>query len=203
MRAARTVVVALTVLGAVLLAAVVVADEEKSVSRPFAPGGQVRLNLSAGEYTIRSGSDDQILVKWTAETAERLAKARVDLKADGGVATVATKGTRHGVRVVIELPARTDLGVELSAGDLRIEGIEGNKNVGSWAGDIDIDVGNPQDYASVSASVRAGDLTAPAFDVSKGGLFRSFSWTGPGRYTLRVRLTAGDLRLRASREEAR
>jgi hypothetical protein len=43
--------------------------------------------------------------------------------------------------------------------------------------------------------VTAGDLNASAFDVKKGGLFRSFSWKGPGTYKLDVRLTAGDLRL--------
>jgi hypothetical protein len=43
--------------------------------------------------------------------------------------------------------------------------------------------------------VTAGDLDASAFDVKQNGLFRSFSWKGPGRYTLTVQLTAGNLRL--------
>jgi hypothetical protein len=30
----------------------------------------------------------------------------------------------------------------------------------------------------------------------KGGLLRSFSWTGKGAYSLRVKLFAGDLTLR-------
>jgi hypothetical protein len=169
--------------------------QEKSVSRPFAPGGQIRLSLSAGDYTIRPGSDQEILVSWEADTPERLAAVRVDIDTRGAEATITTRGPRSGLSVVIQVPARSDLAVQLTAGDLRIRGIEGNKDVGSWAGDIDIDVGDPNDYASVSASLTAGDLTATAFDVSKGGVFRSFTWNGPGRYTLRVRLTAGDIRL--------
>ena len=59
-----------------------------------------------------------------------------------------------------------------------------------------IEVGPREDYRSVQASVTAGDLSARPFDVTKGGLFRSFSWQGQGKYSLTARLTAGDLTLR-------
>jgi hypothetical protein len=95
----------------------------------------------------------------------------------------------------VEVPARTDITSRLSAGDFRIQGISGNKDVSSWAGNVVIEVVRPEEYKTVSASVTAGDLDASAFDVKKGGLFRSFSWKGPGTYKLDVRLTAGDLRL--------
>jgi hypothetical protein len=98
--------------------------------------------------------------------------------------------------VVVELPARTDLTTRLSAGGLNIHGVAGSKNIRVWAGDITIDVGRAEDYRTVEARVTAGDLSASAFRVSKGGLFRSFSWRGPGTYELSVHLTAGDLKLR-------
>jgi hypothetical protein len=109
---------------------------------------------------------------------------------------VRTTGPRNGFEVVIEVPARTDLNVDLTAGDLRIEGITGNKDVGSWAGNIVIDVGRADEYARVDASVKAGDISAVPFNARKGGLFRSFTWKGPGQYTLKVNLTAGNLVLR-------
>ena len=77
-----------------------------------------------------------------------------------------------------------------------MRGIEGNKRVDSWAGDVSIDIGQPEQYRQVDASVRAGDLNARPFNVSKGGLLRSFSWTGKGPYSLQVKLFAGDLTLR-------
>jgi hypothetical protein len=55
--------------------------------------------------------------------------------------------------------------------------------------------GAPEQDRRVNASVRIGDLTADAFDVRKGGFFRSFEWTGQGEYDLRAHLTVGDLRL--------
>ncbi len=195
MKGAGRLAVIFAVLAGLSLAPSSAAAQGASVERPFARGGQVRMDLSAGDYTIEAGRDDRVLVRWEVQSSDDAARVKVDVQRQGSTATVTTRGPHNNFRVVIELPARTDVHVELSAGDLKIRGIEGSKDVGSWAGDIAIDVGRANDYATVEASVKAGDLTASAFKVSKSGLFRSFSWKGPGHYTLRVKLTAGDLRL--------
>lgn len=192
----RPVPFSLALLACVALAAGVAAGQEDSLTRPFAPEGRVRFDLSAGAYSIVAGRSDQILVRWKTTTPEEQASVKVDVRIRQADADITVTGPRNHLDVTIELPARTDLDVRFSAGDLRIRGLAGNKRVEAWAGRIDIEVGRPDDYASVRASVTAGDLVADAFDAKKGGLFRSFSWTGPGRYTLDVRLTAGDLRLR-------
>jgi hypothetical protein len=162
--------------------------------RAFAPDQRVWMDLIAGDYTIEAGRDDRIVVRWTDRSENHV---QVDVDVRGADASIATRGSGdHNLRVVVELPQRTAMTVRLSAGDLTIRGIGGSKDIHSWAGDVDIEVGRPDDYRSVEASVTAGDLDAAAFDVSKGGLFRSFSWHGPGKDDLVVRLTAGDLRLR-------
>ncbi len=187
------------VLPGMLLAAMSVATaataQTGTVERPFVAGGQIRMDLSAADYTIAPGRDDRILVRWETRSADDASRVKVDIQRRGSEATITTHGPHNNLRMVVEIPARTDLHVDLSAGDLKIQGIEGSKDVGSWAGDISIDLVRANDYASVDAAVKAGDLTARPFKVSKGGLFRSFSWNGPGHYTLRVRLTAGDLTL--------
>jgi len=48
----------------------------------------------------------------------------------------------------------------VKAGDLMIGDIAGNKNLDSYAGNITIAVGNPDDYASVDATLKAGDIQA-------------------------------------------
>jgi hypothetical protein len=113
----------------------------------------------------------------------------------GAVATVRTTGPRNNFRVEIDVPQRVDLDVELSAGDLTVRGIEGNKTLSMWAGDVTIDVGDPGQYRRVDATVRAGEISASPFGRSTGGLFRSLHWKGPGNYILDARLTAGDLKL--------
>src|SRR5207244_183781 len=114
----------------------------------------------------------------------------------GKTAVLITGGQSHNIHFTIDIPARSDIDVDLTAGDLVIRGIEGNKRVESWAGDMSIDVGRPDQYRDVDVSVRAGDLNAQPFNISKGGLLRSFHWTGKGPYTLAAKLFAGDLTLR-------
>ncbi len=191
----RPVIILAAVLAAVPLVAIPAAAQTGSVERPFAPGGQVRMDLSAADYTIEAGQDNRILVRWEARSPEDAARVKVDIQRQGSTATIRTWGPRNNLRMVVELPPREDLHVDLSAGDLKIRGISGNKDVGSWAGDIDVDIGRGEEYSVIDTAVKAGEIRARPLNAERGGLFRSFRWNGPGRYTLRVRLTAGDLRL--------
>ncbi len=169
-------------------------QKEGKLERPFAPGRRLWMDLSSGSYTIQPGSDDKVVVRWDT-TDPDASNIKVSLDARGNDAAIVTTGESSHFRVVVEVPAQTDVTSRLSAGDFRLQGISGNKDISSWAGNVVIEVRRPEEYRTVSASVTAGDLNASAFDVKKGGLFRSFSWKGPGAYTLVVRLTAGDVRL--------
>ncbi len=197
MRSARHVsaICAATIACLALSAAAAHAQQEGTVEKSFAPGGTVRMDLSAGAYSIEPGQDNRIVVRWDTRASDSSTPARVDIQVQGTSATITTNGPRNNFKVTIELPARTDVRANLSAGDFRMRGIAGSKDVESWAGNVDIAVGAANDYSSVDASVTAGDLLASAFNTSKGGLFRSFSWKGPGKYTLHVKLTAGNIRL--------
>jgi len=82
----------------------------------------------------------------------------------------------------------------MRAGDVRIQGIEGNKDIHMTAGDLSIEL-SPASYSLVNASVTVGDLRASPFRISKEGFKNSFEWRGSGEYTLRASLFAGDLTL--------
>jgi hypothetical protein len=79
-----------------------------------------------------------------------------------------TDGPEH-FKVDIGVPTRADLYIRLTAGELSVDNVEGNKDVGLHAGEIDIDVVRPEDYHSVSASVWAGEVHASPFHLSEGG----------------------------------
>jgi hypothetical protein len=166
------------------------------VDKPFAKGGTIRMRLAAGDYKIGGSPDQKIRVEWRADRADQASNLRADAEIRGTTALISTRGFKNGIHFTIEVPARSDIDIEMSAGDLDVRGIEGNKKVESWAGDVSVEVGQPTQYRSVEASVRAGDLNARPFNVSKGGLMRSFSWKGNGPYSLAVKLFAGDLTLR-------
>ncbi|MGE5357507.1 MAG: hypothetical protein ACM3NQ_00705 [Bacteroidales bacterium] len=194
MRGFRLLAVLPTLVATVLVGAPAFANQGKS-EKAFVPGGRIRLDLAAAEYTIKAGQDDRIVVSWTTEDDPDV-RVRVSIQTDIArkTATVTTGGA-HSVRAVIEVPALTDLHIDITAGNLRVQGITGSKDVGSWAGNIDIDVPKPDDYRLMDLAVKAGDIKARDLGVKMSGLFRSFRRSGPGKYTLRVRLTAGNLRL--------
>jgi hypothetical protein len=169
-----------------------------ALERPFAPEGRVHMDLSAGDYRILAGDERKIQIEWSVRDLSQLRKVRIKADVDGSRATIQSEGPSNHFRVTIRVPMRSDLDVELTAGDLEIKGIEGNKVIRSNAGDIDVDMVRAEDYAHVAAFLLAGDLRAEPLGISKGGLFRSFDWEGKGRYRLSVRLLAGDIRLYSS-----
>jgi sarcosine oxidase gamma subunit len=168
---------------------------ESSLEHAFSAGGRITLKLSAGDYDVRSGAPDKIAVSWTTKNDSDLQKVRVKIDAYRTDATISTDAPHGNFHVTIDLPSASDLVVRLTAGDLTISGITGSKDVESHAGDMNIHVGNPEDYGHVDASVHAGDLNAAPFGESKGGLFRSFNWNGPGKHRLHIHLGAGDINL--------
>jgi hypothetical protein len=167
-----------------------------SVERPFPADGRIRMDLSAGDYDIVGGTQNRIRVEWTVREVEQLPKVRAIADVHDRDAVITTYApSNKGLKVAIEVPQLSDLYVRLTAGDLRMHGIRGNKDVELHAGDVRIDVGRAEDYQAVDGSVWAGDIHAAPFNAIKGGLFRSFTWNGSGRYRLHARLKAGDLRL--------
>ena len=157
------------------------------------------MDLSAGDYEIAGSKDRRIRMEWSVREAGLLARVHARADVRGSEATIATDGPSNnsGVRFVIKVPERSDLYVRLTAGDIRIEDVLGNKDLEMHAGDARIDVGRVEDYSRVDVSVWAGDLHAAPFNVIKGGLFRSLDWSGKGPFRLHAKLKAGDLRLYA------
>jgi hypothetical protein len=126
--------------------------------------------------------------------------ARIEVH--GNEATVMTDGPADQFEVLIQVPSRADVFTRLTAGELSLEGVEGNKDVELHAGELRIDVVRAEDYRTVDGGVWAGEIQATPFGISKEGLFRSFNWNGKGRYRLHARLKAGEMRLYAA-ERAR
>jgi hypothetical protein len=195
------IALAAAILGTALVAAPLsqTAQDErpsKSLERAFPHNGRIRMDLSAGEYRISGSPDTRIRLQWSVRDADQLPNVHARADVRDRDASITTDGPNNkGFRVDIQVPRQADLYVRLTAGDLRIEGIQGNKDVELHAGDVRIDVGRAEDYKSVDASVWAGEIQAAPFQVFKGGLFRSFDWNGKGPYRLHARLKAGDLRL--------
>jgi hypothetical protein len=188
-----TVCIAVALLACPLAQTTQVERETGSLERVFTDAGLIRMDLGAGEYRITSSQGNRIRLDWSVKHPEDLSKVRAKADVHGREAVITTEGPHDGFKVAIRLPARADLHIWLTAGEIHIEGVQGSKDVQSHAGEIWIDVGRPEDYSRVHASVWAGEIHAAPFHGQKEGLFRSFDWTGKGPYQLLAKLKAGEL----------
>ena len=171
--------------------------DTRTVERPFAEGGRVHLQLASGDYTVRAGASDRVIVRWSAGDETRLTDLRelfVNVRVTGSTAVIVTDGKARHIDFVIELPARSDVSLRMRAGEVRLQGIEGHKDVRMTAGDLKIGVRRAS-LASAHASVTFGDLDARALGISKSGIKRTIDWFGGGEYELDARLGAGDLKV--------
>ena len=172
---------------------------ETSAQQKFISGGTIRLHLEAGGYTITPTDSESIVVTCGAHTEEQLRRVKVEIKVTAASADVYVSGTPHNnFKATIEVPRHSNLWARLSAGELDVEDLEGDKNLEVLAGRIQIDIPHPELYGHRDASVTTGSIESSAFDVSKGGLFRSFEQQGPGKYRLHAQVMTGEIDLRGS-----
>ena len=163
----------------------------------FPSGNRVRIHLRSGDFRIVGRDNNKISVRLDGKNSSSAQDLTVRLNRSENEADLRISGgPRNGLHVTVEVPASSMLYVRMPAGDLTVEGVSGDKDVELHAGDLTISVGNAADYARVDASVLSGDLEAPPFGESHGGLFRSFDKRGSGKYTLHAHVGAGDLTLR-------
>ena len=154
---------------------------------------RVRMDLCSSGVELVGHQEDTLRVSYEPERGNvnvriQVAKDRADLTVTGC--------PHNNFTLRVELPKSSALYIRMFAGQLDVRDIVGDKDVELHFGQLSMDVGKAEDYRRVSASVNSGELDARAFNVSKGGLFRSFSQTGAGKYLLHAHVGAGELDLR-------
>ncbi|MGB9030183.1 MAG: hypothetical protein WCC27_08690, partial [Acidobacteriaceae bacterium] len=102
----------------------------------------------------------------------------------------------ENLHIRIEVPRKTNLRFHMGAGEVKVDGVVGDKDIDLYAGQISVTSPGGWSYKSLDASVDIGDVNAAAFGVDKGGFFRSFSRTTPdGEYRLRAHVLTGEIDL--------
>src|SRR5579859_2465751 len=141
------------------------------VEKDFVSGGKIEITLESGDYNIGASSDNRIHVRWNEASSKGV---RVRITTNGKSADLRVENTpRDNFHATIEVPALADVRLRLTAGNVEMAGIKGDKDIELNAGNLNINVGSSSDWGDVDASVTAGDLNAPAFKEVRGGLFRS------------------------------
>ena len=163
----------------------------------FASNGRLHLSVRSGEVRVLGVEEEKISVELSGTNAYKAGdlKVRFDRK-DGRADLRIRGGPRNGITITVRIPSKTDLHARVPFGEVVIEKVSGNQDVELHAGDLTVDVGDRDAYSRVDASVYSGEVDADVFGATKGGLFRSFRYDGPGAYRLHAHVGAGQLTLR-------
>jgi len=152
---------------------------------------RIRMEICPGGIEV-IGTEKSVL-RVTPEHGK--ARVRIDIVTDHADVQL-TRCPHNNFRARIEVPKSLALHIRMFAGQLDVRDVTGDKNIELSFGQLNIDAGKSEDYASVDASVSSGAIDADPFHVHKGGLFRSFDQTGPGKYRLHAHVGAGQIELR-------
>jgi len=163
----------------------------------YPSGNQLTLHLRSGDIRVVGKGDNKVSVRVEASDLDKAREVKVAFERFEHTGELQVSGgPRNDIQIIIEVPKVTGLFVRMPAGQLEISDVTGDKDVQLHAGELILHVGDPADYSHVDASVTTGGLEAPPFHEDHGGLFRSFTKSGNGKYRLHAHVGAGDLTLR-------
>ncbi len=167
---------------------------EQPVEVDFRSGGALKMDLCSSGVKVVGVDKPRLRVAY--DSKKDMSKVSVRLKSSGSEGIVEIDNCPHeDFRITIEVPRTSDLYVRMAAGQLDIDDVTGSKDLKMHAGEMNVELGRAEDYASVEASVMTGEVDAPIYNVNKGGLFRSIERKGPGRYRLSAHVGAGQVSL--------
>jgi hypothetical protein len=167
---------------------------ETSLQLSVQPGQSLTLQLSSGDYRVEAGAGDKVVVITQNRPASRQQKPHFGIDANAREASVRVEAPKD-YAAVIQVPKNSNLRIRLEGGRLRVDGINGDKDIESNAGAVTIDVGRPENYARVDASVDVGHIDAAPFQIAQDGIERSFSRQGTGSYRLHAHVGTGEIKL--------
>lgn len=171
----------------------------QTLDAPLRPRTVLTIHSRPAGLEIVGTDQAAIHVSCTLGDEGDVQRIRIRLQGDQDDKTLTIAGDlRNGnnVRVRIEVPRKTSLRVEMSAGEVKVEELAGDKDIDLYAGRIAISSTHPWNYRSVDVSVSIGAVRAPVYGAEKGGFFRSIKKeTANGEYSLHAHLITGEIDL--------
>jgi hypothetical protein len=193
--------------------------ETETVDRtiPFAPGGRLKLRNFSGEIRITPGSGNDVVIHAVRRaTRDRLENIKLDIQTEGQTIDIEANRRSPGFRekndnVVettfdIQVPAQTELDVQVFSGDVNIESVEGRQKLHAFSGtltvkggtgpveaetfsgDIDLDLSVAREVPSLEVKTFSGDIKARLPQVGGGRVeFRGFSGNFDSQLPLTMR----------------
>ena len=170
-------------------------SETKTQSWNIADGARLDIQLRFGDMKVLLSNDSRLSITYVTHSNRDDFSRKVEARflVTPNDAALKLNAPRGGsVDVELRVPARSNLHVRLSAGDVSIDPVEGSLDVETRAGDIRIKLPEKLDLGLVDASTHAGDVNAP-FGKPHGWIGSKLDYNGGGRYRIHAHTFAGDI----------
>ena len=162
-------------------------------------GAHLWFKLRGGDVHIKRGADSaHLVVRYTPDPHKPELERAVQLRwrAHGASLRVEIHAPMSlSVDTELEVPSPLSLEVHMTGGDLSVEGVEGDKDLQLFAGDLKVDVGSLESLREAEVSTRVGDTDVPSAGTEHGWLGHTWRYQGPGLYHLYAHTTLGDVNL--------
>jgi hypothetical protein len=178
-----------------------------SLDAPLRSRAALTIESAPAGLEIVGTDHDTIHVVCTTRDPQRAERVHLRFSGvgDTGKLTVQDDTTVHNdnLKIHVEVPRRTSVRVRMSAGQVTLTELTGDKDIELTAGQISMLGLHTRDYRKVDASVDIGQVSAPAYGADKGGFFRSFTKsTADGEFVLRAHVMTGQIDLEGTGESA-
>jgi hypothetical protein len=171
----------------------------QTLNAALRPNTILTIDSRSAGIEIVGTNQEGIHVSCTADDADSARDIRLRFSGTPTHAKLTIKGAylKHcNLQIRIEVPRKTNLGLQMTAGQVKVEEIEGDKDIELHAGQISISSVREWDYRKVDASVGIGQVNAQVYGEDKGGFLRVFrKENAEGEYRLHAHVTTGQIDL--------
>lgn len=171
----------------------------QTLETPLRPRAALTIDSRPAGLEIVGTDQPAMHVSCTANDGEDAQEIRIRFSGnqDEGKLAITGGSFHHGnLQIRIEVPRKTNLKVLMSAGQVKVEEVAGDKDIDLYVGQITISSARLWDYRTVDVSVDIGEVKAQVYGADKGGFFRSFTkQTADGEYSLRAHVATGQIEL--------
>jgi hypothetical protein len=162
-------------------------------------GAHFWFNLRGGDVHIKRGSDPaHVVIRYTPDPRKPEQEKDVQLRYRTHSSSLQVEiraPMSLSVDTELEVPSPISLEVYMTGGDLTVEGVDGDKNLQLFAGDLKVDVGSLESLRAAEVSTRVGDTDVPSAGTEHGWLGHTWKYYGNGPYRLYAHTTFGDVNL--------
>ena len=171
----------------------------QALNAALRPGAILTIDSRSAGIEIVGIDQEAIHVSCKADDMDSASHIRLRFSGTSTRARLTIKGAyiKHGnLQIRIEVPRKTNLGVQMPAGEVKVNEIMGDKNIDLHAGNITISSVREWEYRNIDASVDIGQVNAQAYGEDKGGFFRVFrKENAEGEYRLHAHVITGQIDL--------